>query len=127
LGLELVLSLNAHVGLLVWVASVEDGLANGFELGLVLIQLFGSIIGGTSTSNSDKGLSLVLLLATLRVRCKGDLKYILGGVLFSFPDLLHLSLLGLGLGDWRDDFFLSYQCNDNSLFLIVLPNGGSNV
>jgi hypothetical protein len=53
LSVVLVFGLNAHVGLLLGGASFKDGLTDGLELGLVLIQLLGSIVGSMTTGKTD--------------------------------------------------------------------------
>lgn len=133
LGLVLVLGFNAHVGLLSGVASIKDGLTDGLELALVLVQLLGGIVGGVTAGETDQGLSLLLLLATVGLWDDGHLGKVLEGVLLSFTDLLHLSLLGLGLGggDWRDDVLLSDQSDGDggvvTLGMLVGSDGSSHV
>jgi hypothetical protein len=74
----------------------------------------------------------LLLLSTVGLGGDGDLSKVLEGVFLSFTDLLHLSLLGLGLGNWWDDILLSNHGNgDSSVIILVvsslLSDGGSHV
>lgn len=127
LSVVFVVSLNAQVSLLGWVTSLKNGLTDGSERGS-LDQIISKIVGSMSSAEAGDKFSLLLGLTSLRLGDESEFSHVLEGIFMSFTDLLHLSLLGLGLGNWRDDILLSNQSDGKSGVLpLVSSNSGSHV